>query len=142
MIDKVDLSRNFKVVKSAVKGETTEQTQIEKFNKQISTYASVTYNVFDIASTDYHNELYSKLHELYQSEDPTDNDRHQLKNFDEHYLFSKNKLKKNKPYKKYPNSATLPTFIRNCIHHSDNGDTYSNEELRDSIEILRSFLQI
>lgn len=37
-----------------------------------------------------------------------------------------------------PYTVTLPTFIRNLIHHPENqyNDRYSDEELKDSIEAL------
>ena len=134
MIDKDDLSRNYKIIKE------DESTKKEQFNKKASTYASVTYEVFDIASTDYHNELYAKLHQKYQNLDVLDEDREKIKNFDKKYFHIEKKLKMDKPWKGNANSATLPTYIRNCIHHSDNGHKYKDEDLRKSIELLRSYL--
>ncbi|MEE8529886.1 MAG: AAA family ATPase, partial [Nitrosomonadaceae bacterium] len=49
MIDKNDLSRNYRIIKSH------DKTKIEQLAKQPCTYASVAYNVFNIPSTDYHN---------------------------------------------------------------------------------------
>ena len=60
-------------------------------------------------------------------------------NFDTSFLANDKKLKKDKPWKGKANQATLPTYIRNCIHHSDNGDKYKVDELRKSIELLRSY---
>ncbi len=31
---------------------------------------------------------------------------------------------------------SLSTYIRNAIHHPDSGNTFTNEELRTSIELL------
>lgn len=139
MIDKNDLSRNYKIFKESDKKIKNERTQKKQFDKVISTYASTTYEVFDIPSTDYHNELYSKLHEGYQDDDISDSSRSGVLNFDTEFLFKRKGLKKDKPWKKQLNSSTLPTYIRNCIHHPDNGNTYKEDELRKSIEILRSF---
>ncbi len=140
MIDKNDLSRNYKIFKKSNKKSEKEKTEKELFDKKVSTYASVTYEVFDIATTDYHNELYSKVHELYQDADSTDKERSGILNFDTNFLEKEKKLKKDKPWKNTPNKATLPTYIRNCIHHSDNGDKYKDENLRESIELLLSYL--
>ena len=112
----------------------------ERFDKKVSTYASVTYEVFDIPSTDYHNELYSKLHEKYQDLDTLDEKRAGILNFDTNFLQNEKGLKKDRAWKGKENQATLSTYIRNCIHHPDNGDTYKDEDLRKSIELLRSYL--
>lgn len=131
MIDKKDLSRNFRVFKEGGK------TQVKGLDKKVATYASVTYEVFDIASSDYHNELYAKLHESYQDQDASDSKRALLKNFDEAVLHKRIGLPQDRPWKKTVNQVTLPTFVRNCIHHPDNGDTFNDEDLRASIGFLR-----
>lgn len=133
MIDKADLSRNYKVLKPK------DQSEKQRFDQKASTYASVAYEVFDIASTDYHNELYGKLHETYQDLDQNDQNRVFIKNFDDNFLKGKG-LKQDKPYKGKANNATLPTYIRTCIAHSENGNTYTEKELRTSIELLRTYL--
>ncbi len=134
MIDKDDLSRNFKIEKQA------DKTTRIQFSKKISTYASVTYEVFEIPSTDYHNELFELLHSRYQDADVSDVKRDGIKYFDAEYFQKEKKLKSDKPWKKTPNQITLPTYVRNCIHHPDNGDKYSEDERRSSIELLRSYL--
>ncbi|MFA7191759.1 MAG: AAA family ATPase [Candidatus Paceibacterota bacterium] len=134
MIDKGDLSRNYRIKKESGK------TEKNKFDKKNSTYASVTYEVFDIPSTDYHNEIYGKLHDRYQDADISDEKRSGVLNFDTGFLYSEKGIKKDKPWKGNINQATLPTYIRNCIHHPDNGDKYKDVELRKSIELLRSYL--
>jgi predicted ATP-dependent endonuclease of OLD family len=140
LIDKKDLSRNYKVSKTIESKIASEKTVVTRFNTTNSTYASVTYEVFDIPSTDYHNELYSKLHEIYQNQDLNDEKRSQILNFDTVFFHKDKKQVKDKPWKGNPKNATLPTYIRNCIHHSDNGDTYTEIELRESIELLKRFL--
>lgn len=134
LIDKFDLSRNLEVKKIH------SATTLKKFNAKSSSYASVTYEVFGIASSDYHNELYGKLHEKYQDEKPDENQRSQIKNFDEHFFASNKNLPKKHPLKGTPKSITLPTYIRNCIHHPDNGNIFSEEQLHESIETMRKFL--
>lgn len=138
LIDKKDLSRNYKVYKS-IDDKSKEKTDIKRFDKKFSTYASVTYEVFDIASTDYHSELYSRLHEQYQDQDPENIQRAQVRDFDTNFLHKNKKLSQDKPWKGNPKSITLPTYIRNCINHPDNGNKYTEEELRQSIGTLMSF---
>lgn len=134
MIDKDNLSRNYKVFKEKA---VTDKSQ---FNEKTSTYSGATYEVFGIASSDYHNELYSHLHAKYQDEDTDDEEREKIKIFDEGYFIASKQLKKDKPWKGNKNSCTLPTYIRNCIHHSDNGDTFSTIELEESIKLMISYL--
>ena len=135
MIDKDDLSRNYKIFKNPNKKTDKEKTEKEQFDKKSSTYAGVTYQVFDIASTDYHNELYGILQDR--------EDKFTEKEF-EVFLVSKNikakedyiKIKKDGSEEKY--KVTLPTKIRNQIHHPENtkNKKYSNGELRESIDLL------
>ncbi|WP_036301488.1 ATP-dependent nuclease [Methylotenera sp. L2L1] len=131
MIDKAKLSRNFKVIKENV------STFIEEINTKNSTFASVNYEVFGIVSSDYHNELYGFLHQKFQDEDQTDDKREKVLVFDTQFLHERNKLPKDKPWKGNLKQATLSTYIRNCIHHPDNGDTYTQSELKSSIESMK-----
>lgn len=133
MIDKDDLSRNFKVEKKK------DNTEITKFEKHSSSYASVTCDVFNIYTSDYHNELYSKLHDDFLSvlgESPNGN----IKYFDEQFFVQDKKLKKDYPFLEKAKAATLPTYIRNCIHHGENGNKYKYEDLVTSTDILKSFV--
>lgn len=134
MIDKKDLSRNFRIIKSH------DSTTTEQLAKQSSTYASVTYNVFNIPSSDYHDELYARLHQNFQNDAPNHKNREFVKTFDEEYLQRIKNLPNNRPWKQHPNSATLPTHIYNCIHNPYNNETFSAKELRESINCLLSFL--
>jgi ABC-type multidrug transport system ATPase subunit len=134
LIDKSDLSRNFRVKKEG------DQTRLDRFDKKNSSYASVSYEVFSIPSTDYHNELYGMLHERFLNDDPNDNSRAQLKVFDELYLHQKHTLGRTHSNRGKPNEATLPTFVRNCIHHPESGQKYSIEDLKKSIEMMRDML--
>ncbi|MEE8254418.1 MAG: AAA family ATPase [Nitrosomonadaceae bacterium] len=135
MIDKKDLSRNIRIIKSH------DRTIKKQLAKRSSTYASVTYNVFNIPSTDYHDELYARLHQNFQDDAPNHKNREFVKTFDEEYLQRIKNLPNDRPWKQYPNSATLPTHIHNCIHNPDNKETFSAEELRESIDCLLSFLK-
>jgi predicted ATPase len=132
MIDKKDLSRNYRIIKKL-------NTFKERFKPGTSTYSSILYKVFGIASTDYHTELYSTLHARYQDADPSDDEREKIRNFDAHYFVIEKFLPKDKPWKGHQNEITLPTYIRNCIDHPDNGNIYTSVELKKSIELLQSY---
>lgn len=127
MIDKTLLNRNYKITKPI------DKTIIESFNDKLSSYASVNYDVFEIASTDYHNELYGKAQELSEIENGTKFD----KKIEE--------LIENCPIKKdYVHSngnkfdCTLPTYIRHLIHHPENSKNkkFTDNELEKSTVLL------
>jgi predicted ATP-dependent endonuclease of OLD family len=134
MIDKNHLDRCYRVVK-----ENNHTTKIESLGNTKSSYAKVNYVVFNLATSDYHNELYGNLQE--QAE------KFNEREFED-YLKSKNvnqdrpyiKLAKGVPQKSY--NVTLPTYIRNLIHHPENtnNQSFSQKELVESIELLKRLM--
>ena len=138
MIDKKDLSRNYKVFKKPNKETDREKTELLRFEEKASTYASVTYDVFEISSTDYHNELYDRLRADYGEEN--NKDEVGITEFDNGYFVQIKKLKKDYPMKGEKNKITLPTYIRNCIHYPQNQNKDFNKQLPESIGLLRSYI--
>ncbi len=118
MIDKDHIDRCYRVYKQGNK-----KTEIEKIEGGTSSYSEVNYEVFDIASSDYHNELYGYLEDI-----------------------DKSKLDALPATKKWKNkksgnteNVSLATYIRHSIHHPENttNPKFTNEELKESIETLR-----
>lgn len=134
MIDRNDLSRNFRIAKIA------DETALKRFNNNSATYSEVNFEVFDIYSTDYHNELYAALHAKHKKDFSANKNLWQIKEFDATFFHEKHGLEKNKPGKDNPNELTLSSYIRNCIHHSENGNTYTQDELVASTLSMRNFL--
>lgn len=132
LIDKDIIERNAKVLKIE------DKTTIEWFKKQKSTYASVNFDVFGIASSDFHNEMYDYLRDKF-SEEKNILDLG-INKFDEEYLKQIKKLKKDKPNKGIENTVTLPTYIRNCIHYPTNKNKKFDELLTQSIELLKKYI--
>jgi len=132
MIDKEDLSRNYRITKE------DEGTVVARLSKSTSSYSGVNFEVFGIVSHDYHNELYAKLHSLYQLEDESAIDREKILSFDDGFFHQQHKQKKTKPWRSKTNAATLSTYVRNCINHADNGNTFTSDELLESIKFMRS----
>jgi len=96
-----------------------------------TTIAEVQYLVFDIITIEYHNQLYGELLSSYSNQENVDNFLKGLyQNIDNPYGYSwKN------------NIETLPTYIRNASSHTENSDrNYTEDDLKKSIEILRSVL--
>ncbi|TSC70336.1 MAG: hypothetical protein CEO12_439 [Parcubacteria group bacterium Gr01-1014_46] len=133
MIDKKDLSRNYKISKD---GHGTER---EQFDRKVSTYASVTYEVFEISSGDYHNQLYDLLREQYAKSVNKDPDEVGVKEFDVAFFQHVKSLKLEYPYKGKSNTTTLPTYVRNAIHYPENQSEEFEDKLKESIELLKSY---
>lgn len=119
LIDKVNLDRNYKVIK-----ENNLKTSINKIEKKTSTYSEVNYEIFGILNNDYHNELYgfiesvdnSKLVALKQTKD-----------------WINLKTKKTE-------RVSLSKYIRHSIHHPENtlNKKFTETELKTSIQELKS----
>lgn len=124
MIDKNNLSRNFKIYKPK------DYTEKEQFDKWLATYASVNYSVFGIVNSDYHNELYGYLEEL-----------------DSVKLDSLNKNKQwiriNKDGTTITETVSLPKYIRHSIHHPENkkNKVFTQAELEESINMLLGWIR-
>ena len=118
MIDKNNLERCRRVLK-----EGNKTTKIVPFSSQSSSYSEINYIVFDVATNDYHNELYGFL----ESED---ND-------------ALNSLEKDKVWNNEKNGkkerVSLATYMRHSIHHPENTSNkkFTQGELIKSIKILR-----
>ncbi len=80
------------------------------------------------------------------------NENHKYEKENEFDKWLKNKLdiKQDKQWKRIKNgeaqppyNVTLPTFIRNSIHHPENteNDKYSDKELRESIQTMIDFIK-
>ena len=133
MIDKDKLNRNFKVTKE------TENTSIKSIDTKDSTYANVNYEVFGVVTIDYHCELYGSLYGKFQEIDGNENKG--IKLFDIEFFQKIHGQEKNWPWLEHKKEITLPTYIRNCISHSENKITYKQEDLVSSIELMQSIIK-
>jgi hypothetical protein len=91
------------------------------------------YLAFNLATEEYHNELYEELKYTY-GEDKG------YQKFDNDFFVAQKGEPKDSPWKEHSNEVSMHTFIRNQIHHQrDNGKT-DYAKLRVSIERMRTFL--
>ena len=101
------------------------------------TSAEINYRIFDIISTDYHIQLYGYLQtkenkgSISGCDDFIESTQVYKSNISKYSVASLG-LKVPQGY----HDKTLPTYIRNAIDHPDSGRVYSEEQLRDSIELL------
>lgn len=119
LIDKKNLDRCYRVVK-----QDNHKTMLNKIEKSASTYAEVNYEVFNIPTTDYHNELYGYLEDVYKTKLNS---------------LSKDKKWKNAAKGGAEEDVSLSRYIRHSIHHPENdlNRMYTDKQLVKSIEILR-----
>lgn len=95
------------------------------------TNAETNYLAFDVVSNDYHIELYGYLqNKIIET---------RVKQTDD-YIKTQSDYDSNLHFKSSSYNTTtyetLPTYIRNAIDHPDNGNTFTDEELRISIKLL------
>lgn len=95
------------------------------------THAETNYLAFDMVTTDYHIELYGHLQA--KTSTMTLKSCDELIEQDGHYSSGLHEKVSNHGSTVY---KTLPTYIRNCIHHPDGVRTYDEIQLRTSIELL------
>lgn len=150
MIDKKDLGRYYRVEKNKDENS-NEQTEIKPFDNQQTTYAEVSYRVFDVLDEQYHNEMYDKLRDAFiknKNSQEKDEAKHidslGINPFDEQYFSQVKKLQKNYKDTSKPNNknakVTLPTFVRNCIHYPANKKSDFDEKLKESIDTLYDYV--
>lgn len=137
MIDKNNLTRNIRVEKK------NQQSVLDQLNLKDSTYAGINYHVFGILSVEYFIELYSKHYVNYlegiEGKDDKNKKPSQL-SFDNNFFHILHGNEKKRPYKETQDAVTEFTYIRNCIHHPENKNKYTEKELKISIEKMIEYL--
>lgn len=91
------------------------------------------YLAFNLATEEYHNELYEQLKYI----NGTTPD---YKSFDNQFFINTKGEKKNYPWKGHQNEVSLHTFIRNQIHHRAENGVANYDDLKKSIEIMRTYI--
>jgi len=132
-----------------------EEVKILELENRVLPYVSaneINFIVFELATEEYHNELYNELEISFWNDPNNDfktlkqagsynqNDGRQIV-FDNE-LFSKQKHEPiDSPFKRTQNKVTKHTFVRNKIHHSkENGGSPTMSELHESIKKMRTFV--
>ena len=119
-----------------------ERTEaLDLFGEYSPSWGEINYFAFEVSSVEFHNELYGFLHsKVGESEG-----YYSIGKLDD--WLSERGIEKNKAYIKEVNgqaqpqpsyNVTLPTYIRNLIHHPENtrNDRFSSDELKESIDHL------
>lgn len=110
------------------------------FGESSPTWGEVNYFAFGVLSAEFHNELYGFLQAKAIDEDQNN---YYEENFDKWLIGKgfaayKNYIRLKKDGTTDENKRTLPTYIRNLIHHPENqhNQKYSDNELRESIKMM------
>lgn len=131
MIDQESLERNYSVVK-----KDNKETFIEKIDGDINTYSSIVYNVFNVYTNDYHNELVGWIQDekkIFDSNKLNEYFKLNIANIKSKYI----EIKKDQTTQTHKN-VSLPLYIRHQIHHPENKRNvkFIKEELIKSVDEL------
>jgi energy-coupling factor transporter ATP-binding protein EcfA2 len=116
-----------------------ESTSFDLFGASSPTWGEINYYAFGVISMEFHNELYGFV----QAKAIVEDEKNYYEDDFEQYLIDKGisqdrayiRLKKDGATENQ--TRTLPTLIRNVIHHPENtNNSFSDEELKTSIEAL------
>lgn len=118
-------------VKNVVLKKDKTITKIEERKLPYISVNETNYLAFNVASEEYHNELYEEL--MRKSSDTT------IKDFDNNFFVKIKREIKSYPYKGHPNGATLHTFVRNQIHHQADNGKVQDSDLITSIQSMRNY---
>jgi predicted ATP-dependent endonuclease of OLD family len=120
--------------------------EFDLFGVSSPTWGEINYYAFDVLSVEFHNELYGFI----QAKAIIEDEKNYFEDQFEQYLVSKNILQDQDYIRLKKDGATenqkrtLPTKIRNIIHHPENTHNvkYTDTELKISIEKLISLQKI
>lgn len=96
--------------------------------------SEINYLAFNLTTEEYHNELYEELKFLH-------GDDKGVKQFDIDYFQGEKNESAEYSWKTTPNQVSIHTYIRNQIHHSRDNGKPDQEQLKQSIATLRSYLK-
>lgn len=114
--------------------------EFDLFGASSPTWGEINYYAFGVLSVEFHNELYGFL----QAKAVAEDEKYYAENEFENYLIA-NDFNQDKDYIRLKKDGTtedqkrtLPTYIRNLIHHPENNNNskYTDAELHTSIEKL------
>jgi putative ATP-dependent endonuclease of OLD family len=116
-----------------------ESNAFDLFGSSSPTWGEINYYAFGVISVEFHNELYGFV----QAKAILEDEKNYFEDDFEQYLVSKGVVQ-DKAYVRLKKDGTtqnqtrtLPTLIRNTIHHPENtNNSFTDDDLRDSIELL------
>lgn len=122
-------------VKALVLTKEIDEVSISDIGQRKLPYLSaneINYIAFNLATEEYHNELYEGLKDVHGASDG-------YKTFDNNFFVGLKGEPMDAPWMGNPNEVSKHTFIRNQIHHRTDNGVASYEDLLISIEKIRNF---
>lgn len=118
----------------------SSEKELDLFGTSSPTWGEINYIAFGMPTVEFHNELYGFV----QTKAVLENEANYYEDNLDKWLENHGLLKSKEYVKLFKDGTTkqckytLPTYIRNVIHHPENqyNDRYSDEELNSSIEAL------
>lgn len=119
--------------------------EFDLFDASSPTWGEINYYAFGVLSVEFHNELYGFI----QAKAIKEDEKYYMETDFENYLTTNGGFTQDKDYKRLKKDGTiedqkrtLPTYIRNLIHHPENTNNtkYTGEELKTSTEKLIELL--
>jgi len=116
------------------------------FGEYSPTWGEINWFAYDLPTVEFHNELYGYL----QAKAISENEKNYYENNFDNWLADKLEIEQNKIWIKLNKNGstenfnrTLQTYIRNAIHHPENGHNqkYLNEELKQSIIKILDYIK-
>ncbi len=123
---------------------TKSKSMLNLFGKYSPSWGEINYIAFDVVSVEFHNEIYGFLQAKAIDEDRKNYHENEFDNW-----LSNKGILQDKLYKRLSKDGsirdeykTLPTYIRNIIHHPENlNNSYDEIELRESINGMLRILE-
>jgi predicted ATP-dependent endonuclease of OLD family len=119
--------------------------EFDLFDASSPTWGEINYHAFGVLSVEFHNELYGFI----QAKAIKEDEKYYMETDFENYLTTNGGFTQDKDYKRLKKDGTtedqkrtLPTYIRNLIHHPENTNNtkYTDEELKTSTDKLIELL--
>jgi len=126
------LSENDKVRVRVLENDGQKISEIENRVLPYVSANETNFLAFNLATEEYHNELYEEL----KSNNGVNKD---YKQFDNDFFVTTKGEPKNSPWRGNQNEVSVHTFIRNQIHHWNENGKADYNDLKSSIEKMRSF---
>lgn len=125
--------------KNSAFNKAEESTAFDMFGASSPTWGEINYYAFGVISVEFHNELYGFV----QAKAILEDEKHYYEEDFEQYLIRKGILQ-DRPYVRLKKDGTnenqtrtLPTLIRNIIHHPENtNNSFADSDIKVSIEML------
>ena len=119
-------------IKTIVINNNKTTSEISDFKLSYLSANEINYLAFGLATEEYHNELYEELNFKYYPNETL------IKQFDSKFFINDKNEPKNYPWKGNQNEVSVHTYIRNQIHHRKENGIPDYNELKKSIEFMRT----